>query len=319
MHHLRMHTLHTPCAERAAHWAQINEQFFGHLQVEAMDTTCQMEAQMDVFQLEDLHLYLIDSPAHRVRRDAHSPLGMGDDALKLVLQRKGRARMELGGRHFDLRPGDWSLYDPCVPYSIHNFEAASLLVAQIPRSRLRGLKVPELHTCQAHTTGGEGLSAVMGAFLAALAQQLSSLPDAASQPLGESLLGLLTSTLVSQQAQEHLPLPAVFKSRVRQYVQQHLNDSALSLDQIAQAMRCSKRYLHRVFEDDATTLERYIWQARLERCKAELEAPTPLVRRTIAEVAFANGFRSNAHFCRLFKTEYGVAPSMHRKQHGTTH
>jgi AraC-like DNA-binding protein len=79
-------------------------------------------------------------------------------------------------------------------------------------------------------------------------------------------------------------------------------------------MRCSERYLFRVFEDDALSLERTLWQMRLERCRAQLqEARGPA---SVAEIAFANGFRSPAHFSRLFKAETGLSPRAYRQALG---
>ncbi|MEO8104668.1 MAG: helix-turn-helix transcriptional regulator, partial [Betaproteobacteria bacterium] len=76
---------------------------------------------------------------------------------------------------------------------------------------------------------------------------------------------------------------------------------------IADALRCSKRYLHKVFEDDAVGLERQIWKVRLERCHAALIQEANGAR-SASQIAYAWGFKSSAHFCRLFKQQYGVTP-----------
>jgi len=315
MNHLRLNTFHTAAADRAEHWSEINRHHFGGLTVEAMDTGL-LEAELSRFDMGDMRIFLIDAPAHHVRRNVRRAPDALDDSYKLVLQLQGRGRIVQSEREFELRPGDWSLYDPRVPYSITNTERTRLLAIQIARERLRSFKVPELHTCQARNSSQLGLSAVLGSFLRSLSEQLISLPDDAAPALCDTVLSLLGSTLSSeQQAQrEHAPLPEVMRLRVQQYVHAHLGDETLSIDAIAEAMRCSKRYLHRVFESGAEqlTLERYIWRARLERCKALLAAGQA-PERQIADIAFACGFRSNAHFCRLFKAEYGMAPSAWRR------
>lgn len=319
MNHLRLNTFHTAAADRADHWAEINRHHFGGLSVDAMDTGL-LEAELSCFEMGDLRLFVIDAPAHHVRRNPRHVPDALDDSYKLVLQLQGRGRIEQAHRAFDLQAGDWSLYDPRVPYTIGNFERTRLLAIQIPRERLRGFKVPELHTCEARNSSQLGLSAVLGAFLRSLAEQLVSLPDEAAPALCDTVLSLLGSTLSSAQAaqREHAALPEVMRLRVQQYVQAHLGDDELSIDGIAEALRCSKRYLHRVFESEQMTLERYIWRARLARCKALLTAPQQ-PERQIAEIAFACGFRSNAHFCRLFKAEYGIAPSAWRRTQRTRH
>jgi AraC-like DNA-binding protein len=289
MNHLRLSTFHTAASERAEHWADINRHHFGGLTVDAMETGL-LEAELSRFEMGGLHVFQISAPAHLVTRNPrHTPDAL-DDCYKLVLQLQGHARIEQRHRVFNLQPGDWSLYDPRVPYSISNFARTRLLVIQIPRGLLHHAKVPELHTCEARNSAELGVSAVLGSFLRSLSEQLVSLADEAAPALSDTVLSLLGHTLLNEQRQgrSHANLPETMKLRVRQYVQTHLNEETLSIDGIADAMRCSKRYLHRVFEDEPITLERYIWQARLERCRFLLSAAGQ-PGRDIADIAFACG------------------------------
>lgn len=300
--------------DRTQSWERINLEFFGNLGVECLDDG-PLDAELSAFDVGPLRMFRIDAPAHRVWRDArHRDLPV-DDYYKLVLQLAGHAQIRHRDRAFDLQPGDWSLYDPHLPYSITNFERAELIVAQLPREKFKGFKVPDLHTSTAPTSASLGLSAVFGSFLRSLAEQLPMLPNAVGPEVSETAFGLLASTLAAYQTSgaEHATLPAVLKARVKQHVQTHLGEPDLTIDRIALDMRCSKRYLHRIFEDEPCSLDRYIWQARLERCRAALGAPAA-ARMSVSEIAYAWGFKSSAHFCRLFKSRYGAAPSEFRRR-----
>ena len=295
-------------SERLALWGRINRDYFGALGVECLRDG-PLDAELDAYKLGPLNMFMIDAPAHRVsRRDTRTELPL-DDVFKLVLQIEGMGEIRQRERVFRLHPGDWSLYDPRVPYSITNQAHSRLLAITIPRQQFKGIKMPELHTCEAQTSSMRGLYAVLGSFLTSLAEQLPSLPNGVGQPVGDTVLGLLASTLATQkdEALGTMPIPGVFKARVKQYVHAHLADSDLSLDLIAQQLRCSKRYLHRVFEDEQHTLDRFIWLARLERCADALRASAGR-RSSVSEIAFAWGFNSSAHFCRLFKSHFGVSP-----------
>ena len=294
-------------SERVALWGRINQAYFG-----VLDVTClhdgPLDAELDAYQLGPLNMFMIEAPAHRVSRSntrADLPL---DSVFKLVLQLEGEADIRQRDRVFRLRRGDWSLYDPQVPYSITNHTRSRLLAITIPRQQFKGIKMPELHTCEAQTPGMRGLYAVLGSFLASLSEQLPSLPNGVGQPISATVLGLLASTLANQkdEALASAQIPSVFKARVKQYVHTHLADPELSLDRIAQDLRCSKRYLHRVFEDETQTLDRFIWTARLDRCQAALRASAGR-QISVAEIAFAWGFNSSAHFCRVFKLHVGVS------------
>jgi AraC-like DNA-binding protein len=308
MHYIRHNTRHVRPSERAEHWAEINRKHFGHLDVDAMDEGLD-EAELVCFEVDGLKVYRLDVPAHRVSRSSrHAHDGL-DDCYKLLLQINGQGRIQQGARRFDLRPDDWSLYDPRRPYVIDNLSRTSLLAVQIPRERLSGQSVPDLHTCESPTHGGVGLAAVLSSFLKSMAEQLPTLPDDAGSALSETVLGLLTATLARRQveAQEHATLPSVLKARVRQHVQTHWTDPGLDIEQIAAAMRCSKRHLHRAFDDEHCTLDRYIWKTRLMRAHQLLQTEVGR-QQPIATLAVACGFRSASHFSRLFKSEFGESP-----------
>jgi len=314
MHFVRQHTRFVPPSQRAECWAQINRTHFGDLDVDAMDAGLD-DAELTCFGLDGLRVFRIEVPAHAVSRGSRHTNDELDDCYKLLLQLRGRGRIRQHGRQFDLRSGDWSLYDPRQPYAIQNFERTSLLAVQIPRERLRGFSIAELHTCESPTSGGVGLAAVLGSFLRSMSEQLPCLPDDAAPAVSETVMGLLSATLSRRQAeaQEHATLPQVLKARVRQYVQTHWADPSLDIAQIAAAMRCSKRHLHRAFDDETQTLDRYIWRTRLQQARQRLLADGSQPAPAIGVLASACGFRNAAHFCRLFKDEFGMSPSAARR------
>ncbi len=308
MDFIRQHTRYASASERGALWAEINRAHFGELEVDAMDAGLD-EAELTLFRLDDLRVYRLDVPAHQVRRAARRREDGLDDCFKLLLQLRGHGRIRQRAREFELRPSDWSLYDPRVPYAIENHERASLLAVQIPRARLQGLMGQALHTCESPTSGGVGLAAVLGSFLISLSEQLPTLPEDAATAVAETMLGLLSATLARgrAEAQEHATLPDVLRARVRQYVQTRWADPALNIDQIAAAMRCSKRHLHRAFDDGEHTLDRYIWRTRLANARRLLQSEDGR-SLPIGMLASACGFRTASHFCRLFKAEFGMPP-----------
>jgi AraC-like DNA-binding protein len=102
--------------------------------------------------------------------------------------------------------------------------------------------------------------------------------------------------------------------RAQAFIREHLRDPELSIDQISAALGCTKRYLHMVFSERGLTVSDYIWRARLQHCRQELEAHAG---KTITDVAFSWGFSSSSHFSRVFRKCFGVAPSaIHKAQHG---
>ncbi|MBW7923287.1 MAG: helix-turn-helix domain-containing protein [Burkholderiaceae bacterium] len=290
------------------YWKLTTRQFFGPLGTTNL-APHDFEGRMLVYHAGPLRLYTIDASAHRVVRD-HSEMGDAADNYKLLLQLRGESEIEQRDGCVTLKTGDWSLYDPRVPYSITSRESLKHMVVHIPRERLRPLSVPPLHTCEPAEPELRGLYSVLSSFLASLSSQLDSLPDGCGSTISEAALALLASTLQAHRGgqPEATPLPEVLRLRVRQYIESNLADTDLTIERIARDLRCSKRYLHRVFEGEDATVERYIWRARLLRCKQALERPEP-GGRSISGTAYHWGFNSVAHFSRLFKAEFGVTPS----------
>jgi AraC-like DNA-binding protein len=103
---------------------------------------------------------------------------------------------------------------------------------------------------------------------------------------------------------------ATLRERAKIYIGRHIRDVDLSVEKIAAALNCSKRYLHLVFNAGEETVSEYVWRQRLEGCRAELS--NPAFRLTLTEIAYAWGFNSSAHFSRAFKERYGVPPSAQR-------
>lgn len=297
-----------PLREQVRHWQGATDLYFGPLQARSF---CDgpFDARLVACEAGALRLLTIEAPAHCVMRDgpASNPQ---HDSFKLLLQLDGISEIRQRDDSFTLRPGDWSLYDPLTPYVITSHQAIRQLAVQIPREKLSHLSVGSLHTCEVHAPERVALHRVLSSFLGALAAQLKTLPDAAGASLSETTLGLLAQTLQAQrgEAPVRMPLPQVLRARVRQYVHAHLDDDELTVERIAHEMRCSKRYLHVLFKGEPHTLDRYIWLLRLERCRQALDT-ADLSAVSISALAYRWGFTSHAHFCRLFKQEYGCTPS----------
>lgn len=295
-------------ASRANAWSRVVTQYFGGLDA-SCDDTGDFDARLGQYEVGPMRVFRISAPAHRIERPVSSLHDHGSDYYKLVLQLSGVSEIEQRNKTFRLHTGDWSLYDPKVPYSISNLSRFEQLAIQIPRQQIKGFMVPDLHTSEAREFELRGLFMLLSSFLTSLSENLPSLPGTVRIPLSETILGLLVSTLAAQHdAQgEHVTLPVILRTRVKQYIQGRLADADLSLDQIAQELRCSKRYLHRIFEEEGITIDRYIWQSRLERCKEALNDARS-AKPAISEIAFNWGFNSSAHFCRSFKQRYGMTP-----------
>jgi AraC-like DNA-binding protein len=109
-------------------------------------------------------------------------------------------------------------------------------------------------------------------------------------------------------------IPSLVEKRITEvehYILMHLSDPTLSTDKVAAACGISPRYLAHLMRSRNGTFSDYLWKHRLKHAQDNLVAAGTR-NRTIAEIAFMSGFKSAAHFCRMFKAGYGSTPSEYR-------
>ncbi len=245
--------------------------------------------------------------AHVVRGQPGARIRVDD--TKLLVQVSGTSRFEQDGRSLLIEPGTWIAYDPTVPLALVNRSAVHQVILQVPRGLMAGLARPQVFA------GTEnGLPRLIAAALIATANEMRALDSDEAALMGDNLLRMVAQVL-RRPAGEHeadgAPID-LLRQRIKAYIAEHMADPDLSIDGIAAAFRCSKRYLYRAFDDSETTPERYLWGLRLDRC-GEMLAAARWRNRSISDLAFACGFNSSAHFARAFKARFGMTPRAWRR------
>ncbi|WP_409345757.1 AraC family transcriptional regulator [Paenibacillus sp. MBLB4367] len=94
-----------------------------------------------------------------------------------------------------------------------------------------------------------------------------------------------------------------------EYVQFHIHDPMLSVDDVAEHVSLSVKYVRQLFDDvRGISLSNYILNARIEKVK-ELLGKTGL---PIADISEQSGFQTKSHFFTAFKKATGMTPSQYR-------
>lgn len=304
-------TKDVPERERADYWNGVTARYFGPLETHATGYST-FSATLATRPLAFLRTYYIVGSSHKARR-SKSNGGVLPDCLKLLLQVRGRCRVDQEGHTAELRPGAWCVYDSWRPYSLANSGDVEQIVIQIPRDRIFDRSFARLTEPFVANPVRSSMAYVTASFIRSYADP-GLVPDDGDEFLAETTIGLVRRVLhanLSLRRATQAP-SSVLRARIKQYILAHLNDPDLSIDRIAAAMGCSKRYLHQVFAAERVTIERHIWRLRIEHCCQAL-AEQGQSEKSISEIAFEWGFNSSAHFSRLFKSEVGVAPTSYRR------
>lgn len=257
-----------------------------------------------------LQVSTMEADAERVSRTP-ALIARSSEALVAVgVQISGTATFVQDGRRAAVGEGDLVVYDTTRPYSFDYPQRFATHVFQLPRRAL-GVSDSDIRQVTGNAIGtGDGFGAMLLPFLATLASSSADrYPSAVANRLAGNVVDLF-ATLITERAhpgdtdtdaRSHLML------RIRDHINQNLGDPDLSPERIAQTLRISVRYLHRLFEGEGTTVGRFIRQRRLEECGRELARRGRTVP-TVSAVAQRWGFVNPAHFSRAFRAAYGVSP-----------
>lgn len=98
---------------------------------------------------------------------------------------------------------------------------------------------------------------------------------------------------------------------VLRFIDIHLSDPRLSTTMVADACGISPRYLSSLLKQQGTPFSELVWDKRMKIAQRWLSSTRP-GEISIAEIAFRVGFKSPAHFSRMFKRVYSMGPREYR-------
>ena len=247
-------------------------------------------------------------------RFASSPLSFTESLSEsapsivwVITELEGVRSYSQGGVKVILEPGDSILIDSRHPWSSHSAEESERLYVRLNRR----LAENRLQTSQIPVARRISGRAGVGAMLFRVAASLYNEAHTFSPEEGAHALQAYFDTLSACIA--HLNPTARAKrsdrevsARIYSFIEAHLPEPDLALEEVAGAVGISVRHLHRLFSADGHTVGQWIRDRRLEQCRSDLMDPL-LAERTITEIAFSWGFSDSAHFSHVFRRKFGLS------------
>jgi AraC family transcriptional regulator, positive regulator of tynA and feaB len=254
---------------------------------------------------------LVTATRHTVLRLASHIALSTDDLCFINLQLEGLGRTTQRGYEQICAPGDLALADTTEPFEIANCHDFKLFCFAVPRRLLpRGLlDKPRLKLSA--TEAGRALSRTLAGY-AELCLSDGRRPET-STLVGTHVVDLISHApeILSDISAERVHVP-VLLSMMLDHIDRHSGDPELGAAILAAKFRCSERYVHRLFAATGRSVGEHVNEKRIAACTRQLLDHNS-AHRTIAEIAFAAGFRDISHFNRLFKRCNGVAPRDFRR------
>lgn len=234
----------------------------------------------------------------------------------IKFQIEGEALIRQRGQEAHLRPGDFVLCSNTEPYELHFAKQYRQLVLAVPQLALSEVvREPDAYLGK-RMDANIGANGLLSQFVQSLGPMLDKMDPILISKLENNVFDLLATALEHGQTNPRLSgendgVKTEHLFRIKAFIRKNLGDSRLCPDWIAKAHDMSTRYLHMLFNDENTSVSRFIQLQRLEACRACL-ADTNMNSYTITEIAFRWGFNDASHFNRVFKAAYNVTPRQYR-------
>jgi AraC-like DNA-binding protein len=286
-------------------WTDALTELCGQFDVDPLDASS-LEGQINYKTVSRLKLCQIEVSQHRLAHPVSRGKAGDHPYVKILFQTYGVSHFEQDGRRFDLAPGDCLVYDVSCPHSIISPSLTRHEVVVVPKELLmeRGFHSAKLPACKLSARTGAGR--IAHDFMQVAFGEAALLSPQTALGVADTLIDLLLLPLREAGTTFDRGGPLALYVRAQAFIKEHLRDPDLSIEQISAELGCTKRYLHMLFSERGMTVSDYIWQARLQHCRQELETHGG---KTITDVAFSWGFSSSSHFSRVFRKYFGIVPS----------
>ena len=257
----------------------------------------------------------VTATKHRVLRLRSHIARSTDDLCFINLQLEGLGRYLQRGHVQNCGPGDLALVDTTEPFEIANSYDFRLFCFAVPKHLLPSGLPERPRLKMTATEMGRALSRTLAGY----AELCLASPLAVDVPAlsGSHIVNLLSYAPVALEQASSTPVDVpVLLSMMLEHIDRHVADPDLTAASLARKFRCSERYVHKLFSTTGQTVGEHINYKRLQLCARNLLAARQ--GRTIADIAYAAGFRDISYFNRLFKRSHGMAPREFRRAMATS-
>lgn len=257
--------------------------------------------------LGDTAVSRIRSQRANVRRWKDGDTIIRNGRAKIHIQIEGISTATQLGRTTALTRGEAALILTDEPYEMEISDRNEMLVFDFPLACLDS-------TAVAHGQVGQSHSPALR-MLTDMATSLHHTPRCEPIPQNEAMAidsafkALFPIACTPSAANERAS--SDLRQQVFDFVDTNIADSALRTGLIADALGINKRDVQAIFAELATTPTAYVIERRLSLAAQRLVSMGR--KPAMTDLALDLGFADAAHFCRRFKTRYGMTPGAYAR------
>ncbi len=303
-----------PSPKQLAWWQEVLSDIYYKVDVYS-DHTDGLHGKIVEQVVGDVSITHFSADSQRVLRTREKIAADDDDAFVLVIPRREPLYYNQSGRNGFAPPDSYVLVQTKEYYELSCSDSFQNVTVKMPAAMLCGrLPLAEDH-CAGAYPNDPVMARIIRDFVLWVADHHSVLPPKLANEMGVQIIDMVAAMLESEVEPEKSVCGRrsnEFRKRIQRYVGENLLDPDLTPSSIAKAFGISTSYVHRLFRPVGLTPGRWIMQNRLQRGYEMLTNHADL-HRSIAEIAYASGFSSQAHFSTAFRRQFNVAPREARK------
>lgn len=244
----------------------------------------------------------------RIRRNRQHISQLDKDCYYVQLVHTGSVTVSQRGEALRSNAARGAIFSATEQYELHGHGEVRSLYLELPREAFAQRFPRDRIPVSAALDTTQGLGRIATDFCASLASEGTKLDDGVRAGLGNQIMDMFALTLQANEGdvpETERWAKAARLRLVQQWIEEHVADPDLSLEQVAAANGISLRYLHTLFESSEMSASEWIWDRRLQLAYDGLAKGKG---RTITSIAMDHGFNSPTHFTTRFRRKYGVSP-----------
>lgn len=297
--------------DRIPFWVDVASQAFYSHEFETSGSS--FEGRLTSGVVDNIALTRCDCGPCVVTRTRSDTLRDDLDNYIFSIRLQGRSALRQDDRTIMLEPGSVILHNVCKPLKIEFLEQTSSLHVSVGRELIRS-RVGDLDAMQVLSRGAPTTGLAVD-FILSLAERVAGVDETLHPRIANHVIDLISMAVGADGYKREISAPRELAlRRLKSEIEKCLADPNLKPARAAGLAGMSVRYANMLLAEEGLSLERFIVQRRLERCRQALADPHQS-RRMIGDIAFAWGFSDHSHFTRRFRAAFGMTPAEYRAQH----
>ncbi|MGX5666703.1 helix-turn-helix domain-containing protein [Rhizobium daejeonense] len=260
--------------------------------------------QLNAWRIDDAAFAHMQASPHRFDRSRNKIARDGMDGYVLQFYTKGES-LDRHGRYV-ARQGDLYVIDMAQPLSTRTNDHSHINMV-LPR-RLLGPLLARPDNCHETILNANlPLVALLRDTITSYVGNLSRLSISQAQASLDPIVGLAAAAINGSVSDGNaVKVNAALLARIRQFIEAHLLDMTLAVEDIMSQFGISRRHVYRLLEP-LGGFQTHVRRRRLRLAYRALSvAHGPHL--SISDIAAAHGFSNPEHFTRSFRQEFGMAP-----------